>query len=43
MTRPIALRNGTSGSADTILFGSDKALVRNDIAGLSFIALMSVA
>nr|WP_271209822.1 hypothetical protein [Rhodococcus wratislaviensis]GLK34584.1 hypothetical protein GCM10017611_14320 [Rhodococcus wratislaviensis] len=34
MARPVAVRDGGSGAACTILFGADKALILNDVAGL---------
>lgn len=40
IARPIALREGGSGTACTILFGSDKALVLNDMAGLPSVTVI---
>ncbi len=42
MARPVAMRESSSGTACTVLFGSDKALVLNDIAGLPSVTVIDV-
>lgn len=42
ITRPLALREGVSGSACTILFGFDNALVLNDVVGRPSVTVIDV-
>lgn len=40
MARPVALREGDSGAACTVLFGPDQAVVLNDVAGLPSVVVI---